>query len=58
MDEFIKQVAHNHRLAARIHLAWLVEQTVQSLGTMAYHQDAVGDGPFIQTLKAIKEESA
>jgi hypothetical protein len=48
MDEYIKQVADNHRKAGRIGIAWHVEQVVQSLGLMDYFVDAKGNGPFIQ----------
>jgi hypothetical protein len=48
MDEYIKQIADNNRKAAKIHLAWLMEQTVQHLGLMPYFVDDKGNGPFIQ----------
>jgi hypothetical protein len=51
MDEFIAQVADNHRKAGMLGIAWKVEQTVQHLGLMDYFVDANGDGPFMQAVK-------
>lgn len=51
MDEYIKQIADNHRKAGRIGIAWHVEQVVQSLGLMSYFMDESGDGPFIQEVR-------
>lgn len=48
MDETVKR---DNLKAAKIHLAWIVEQTVQHLGLMDYFVDADGDGPFIQEVK-------
>jgi len=54
MDEYIKQVADNHRAAGRLGIAWAVEQRVQALGLMDYFVDASGNGPFMQ--QVIKEK--
>lgn len=51
MDEYIKQVADNHRKAGRLGIAWKVEQTVQRLGLMDYFVDEHGDGPFMQEVR-------
>ena len=51
MDEYIKQVADNHRKAGMLGIAWRVEQTVQHLGLMDYFVDYEGDGPFMQEVK-------
>lgn len=48
MDE---NIYRDNLKAAKIHLAWIVEQTVQHLGLMPYFVDASGDGPFIQEVK-------
>lgn len=50
MDEIIQQVAADHRKAACIHLAFLVEQTANSLGLIHHYVDENGDGPFIREI--------
>lgn len=55
MDEFIAARARDNRMAAEIHLAWIVEQTVQGLGLMDYFVDDSGNGPFIQKVRSLKK---
>lgn len=51
MDTYIQQIGKDHLQAARYHLAWTVEQTVNSLGISDSFTDENGDGPFIQAIK-------
>lgn len=47
----IRVAGQDHMIAARLHLAWIVEQTAQSLGLAERMADGNGDGPFIVAVR-------